>query len=52
MGAIISETLQAGDRLAASGIAADVVYVTSPGRLFEAAQAGRGLADAPTWILD
>jgi pyruvate dehydrogenase E1 component len=52
MGAIISETLHAADRLAESGIASDVVCVTSPGRLFEAAQARRGLADEPTWILD
>lgn len=52
MGAIITETLQAAERLAQLGIAAEVVCVTSPGRLFEAVQARRGLAEAPSWILD
>jgi pyruvate dehydrogenase E1 component len=52
MGAIVTETLQAADRLAENGIDADVVCVTSPGRLFDAIQARRGLADAPSWILD
>lgn len=52
MGALITETLAAADRLAAQDIAADVVCVTSPGLLFEAQQARRGLAEAPTWILD
>ncbi|AII07875.1 transketolase-like TK C-terminal-containing protein [Rhodococcus opacus] len=52
MGAVIPETLTAADRLAEQGIAADVVCVTSPGLLFEAVQARRGLADGPSWILD
>jgi pyruvate dehydrogenase E1 component len=52
MGAMITETLTAADRLAEQGIAADVVCVTSPGLLFEAMQARRGLADGPSWILD
>ncbi|QSE86536.1 transketolase-like TK C-terminal-containing protein [Rhodococcus koreensis] len=52
MGAMITETLAAADRLAEQGIAADVVCVTSPGLLFEAVQARRGLADGPSWILD
>ncbi|HVW01701.1 MAG TPA: hypothetical protein VHB77_15225, partial [Planctomycetaceae bacterium] len=52
MGATITETLTAADRLAQVGIEAEVVCVTSPGRLFEAVQARMGLADAPTWILD
>ncbi|MFD6224379.1 transketolase-like TK C-terminal-containing protein [Nocardia asteroides] len=52
MGAMITETLTAADRLATMGIAADVVCVTSPGRLFEAVQARRGLGDGPSWILD
>nr|WP_306453414.1 transketolase C-terminal domain-containing protein [Rhodococcus sp. ACPA1] len=52
MGAMITETLTAADRLAEQGIAADVVCVTSPGLLFEAVQARRGLADGPSWILD
>lgn len=52
MGALMTETLAAAERLAAQDIAADVVCVTSPGLLFEALQARRGLAEAPTWILD
>lgn len=52
MGALITETLQAADRLMELNIHADVVCVTSPGRLFEALQARRGLAEAPSWILD
>ncbi|WP_167474332.1 transketolase-like TK C-terminal-containing protein [Nocardia arthritidis] len=51
MGAMITETLCAADRLAEQGIAADVVCVTSPGLLFRALQARRGLADGPSWIL-
>ncbi|NEE51746.1 pyruvate dehydrogenase, partial [Streptomyces sp. SID8455] len=52
MGAMVPEALAAADRLAALGVAADVVCVTSPGLLFRAAQARRGLDDAPTWVLD
>ncbi|WP_433664570.1 transketolase-like TK C-terminal-containing protein [Nocardia sp. CA-128927] len=52
MGAMTSEVLTAADRLAAMGTRADVVCVTSPGLLFEALQARRGLGDGPTWILD
>lgn len=52
MGAMITETLTAADRLAEQGINADVVCVTSPGLVFEAMQARRGLADGPSWILD
>jgi pyruvate dehydrogenase E1 component len=52
MGAVVIETLAAADRLVEQGIAADVVCVTSPGLLFEAMQARRGLADGPSWILD
>jgi pyruvate dehydrogenase E1 component len=52
MGAMMPETLSAADRLTAQGVAADVVCITSPGRMFQALQARRGLADAPTWILD
>jgi pyruvate dehydrogenase E1 component len=52
MGALVPEALAAADRLAAMGHPADVVCVTSPGLLFEAVQARRGLADAPDWILD
>ena len=49
---MVTETLHAADRLADMSIGVDVVCVTSPGLLFEAVQARRGLGDAPTWILD
>lgn len=52
MGAVVTETLAAADRLADQGVDADVVCVTSPGLLFEAMQARRGLSDSPSWILD
>ena len=52
MGAMVTETLSAADRLAAQGIDADVVCVTSPGLLFEALQARNGRAEASTWILE
>lgn len=52
MGALITETLLAADRLEEQGIAADVICVTSPGLLFEALQARRGHGDASSWILD
>jgi pyruvate dehydrogenase E1 component len=52
MGALMTETLCAADRLADLGIGADVICVTSPCLLFDAMQSRRGLAEAPTWILD
>ena len=52
MGALVTEALAAADRLAALGREADVVCVTSPGRLFSALQARHGRAEAPTWVLD
>ncbi|ART72818.1 pyruvate dehydrogenase [Mycobacterium dioxanotrophicus] len=52
MGAMITEALQAADRLAEQSIGADVVCVTSPGLLFDALQARRGLSKSPSWILD
>ncbi|CAA0130004.1 Pyruvate dehydrogenase E1 component [Mycolicibacterium vanbaalenii] len=52
MGAMITETIAAGDRLAEQGIAADIVCVTSPGLLFEASQARRALSKRTSWILD
>ncbi|AQA03442.1 pyruvate dehydrogenase [Mycobacterium sp. MS1601] len=52
MGAMMTETLSAADRLAEQGVDVDVVCVTSPGLLFEAMQARRGLGDGPSWILD
>lgn len=52
MGALMTETLAAADRLAQHGVDADVVCVTGPGLLFEALQARQGRGDGPTWILD
>jgi pyruvate dehydrogenase E1 component len=52
MGAVVPESLTAADHLAALGIAADVVCVTSPGLLFRAVQSRRGLDDADTSVLD
>ncbi|RBY76303.1 pyruvate dehydrogenase [Blastococcus sp. TF02-09] len=52
MGAVVPEVLEAADRLGALGLPADVVVVTSPGLLFRAVQARRGLGDAPTAVLD
>jgi len=52
MGAMVTETLTAADRLEQLGVAAEVVCVTSPGLLYEALQARRGLGDGPSWILD
>lgn len=52
MGAMITESLRAAERLAEQGIDTDVICVTSPGLLFDALQARRGLSESPTWILD
>jgi len=52
MGALVPEALQAADRLGELGFPAEVVVVTSPGLLFRAVQARRGLDSAPDWILD
>ncbi len=52
MGAMVTEACQAVDRLAETGVTADVVVVTSPDLLFQAVQARAGLAEAPDWILD
>jgi pyruvate dehydrogenase E1 component len=52
MGALVTETLVAADRLDQLGVAAEVVCVTSPGLLYEALQARHGLGDGPSWILD
>jgi pyruvate dehydrogenase E1 component len=52
MGAVVTEALAAADRLAGLGFAADVVCVTSPGLLFRAVQARRGLDDGDSAILD
>jgi pyruvate dehydrogenase E1 component len=57
MGALVPEALAAAERLAATGVAADVVCVTSPGLLFRALRARQGLAEQGSppgepWILD
>ncbi|MGX5655444.1 transketolase-like TK C-terminal-containing protein [Geodermatophilus nigrescens] len=52
MGALVPEALAAAERLDGLGFPADVVVVTSPGLLFRAAQARRGLDDASPWVLD
>ncbi len=52
MGALITEALAAAERLDATGFGTDVICVTSPGLLFHALQARRGLTDAPSWVLD
>jgi pyruvate dehydrogenase E1 component len=49
---LITEALQAADRLAEIDVGADVVCVTSPSRLFEAVRARQGQGTAPSWILD
>jgi pyruvate dehydrogenase E1 component len=52
MGALVPEALAAADRLATQRVAVDVVCITSPGLLFDALQARRGLGEAPSWVLD
>ncbi|GAA1518680.1 transketolase-like TK C-terminal-containing protein [Nocardioides humi] len=52
MGAMVTEALAAADRLAASGVPADVLVVTSADRLLRAHRARSGLDVAETWILD
>jgi pyruvate dehydrogenase E1 component len=52
MGAMVTEALEAADRLEQIGIHTEVVCVTSPGLLFEAVQSRQGLGNAPSWILD
>ncbi|MFJ1750841.1 transketolase-like TK C-terminal-containing protein [Streptomyces sp. NPDC088116] len=53
MGVMATEALAAADRLAAQGVAADVVCVTSPGLLFRALNSRTGQdTDAAGWILD
>jgi pyruvate dehydrogenase E1 component len=52
MGALITDTLAAAERLEQVGIVADVLCITSPGQLFRAVQARRGRGDAESWILD
>lgn len=52
MGAVVPEALLAAERMEQQGYGVDVVCVTSPGLLFQALQARRGLSDEPNWILD
>jgi pyruvate dehydrogenase E1 component len=52
VGAVIVEALAAAEELAADGIAADVLCLTSPDLVFRAGQARRGLGDGATAILD
>jgi pyruvate dehydrogenase E1 component len=52
MGAVVPEVIGAAERLDGLGLPADVVVVTSPGLLFRALQARRGLDDGSTWVLD
>ena len=52
MGAMVTEAVEAADRLAQIDIDAEVVCVTSPGLLFEAVQGRRGLGEASSWIVD
>lgn len=52
VGAMITETLTAADRLAQIGVPAEVVCVTSPALLYEALQARNGLGEGASWILD
>ncbi|MFI0938487.1 transketolase-like TK C-terminal-containing protein [Streptomyces sp. NPDC021020] len=52
MGAVVTEALEAADRLQHLGIAADVVCVTSPGLLFRALDARSGHGDGDSWVLD
>ncbi|WP_428339890.1 transketolase-like TK C-terminal-containing protein [Mycobacterium sp.] len=52
IGAMVTEAIEAADRLAEMQVAAEVVCITSPGLLFESLQARQGLGDGPSWILD
>jgi pyruvate dehydrogenase E1 component len=52
VGAMLTEALEAADRLAEIGVAADVVNLTSPDLIFRAVQSRQGLDDAPSWILN
>jgi hypothetical protein len=52
MGAMMTEAVEAAERLTLSGIPTDVVCITSPGLLFRAVQARQGRGSGETWILD
>lgn len=52
VGAMVTEALAAAERLEDLGVAAEVICITSPGRLYDATQSRQGLSDAPSWILN
>ncbi len=52
MGAVVPNAVDAAERLGSLGFPAEILCVTSPGQLFRAVQARRGLSDDPCWILD
>lgn len=52
VGAMVTEALEASQRLLDTGVAADVLCVSSPGLLYRALQARRGHGDGESWILD
>jgi pyruvate dehydrogenase E1 component len=52
MGAMVTEALEASDRLTQVGVVADVICVTSPDLLFRALRARQGRQDGPSWILE
>ncbi|OZC81598.1 transketolase-like TK C-terminal-containing protein [Rhodococcus sp. 114MFTsu3.1] len=52
MGALMTEALQAAERLDGIGVVADVLCVTSPGELYRAIQARQGHRAGDSWILD
>ena len=52
MGVMLPEALAAAGRLSDTGLAADVVCVTSPGLLLRALRARQGHGQGQAWILD
>jgi pyruvate dehydrogenase E1 component len=52
VGAMVTEAIEAADRLAEMKLATEVICITNPGLLFESLQARQGLGDSPSWILD
>jgi pyruvate dehydrogenase E1 component len=52
MGAVLPNVCEAAAELASSGIAADVICLTSADLVFRAVQARRGVGEGETWILD
>jgi pyruvate dehydrogenase E1 component len=52
MGAMATEAIEAADRLAAMGVGAEVICVTSPDLLYRAIRGRDGLSESPSWVLD